>query len=51
MIHLAFNHDFTDFSGADIDRAAIETLGEVLAGSDRPFVVAGGILWRSPGRP
>ena len=50
VIHLAFHHDFDDFlSGAELDRAAIETLGDSLAGSDRPLVAAGGILWLSPG--
>ncbi len=49
-IHLAFNHDFSDFAaGAGLDRQAIEVLGDALAGSDRPLVVAGGILWLSPG--
>src|ERR1700754_816625 len=34
VIHLAFNHDFTDYAGAaQTDRRAIDTLGEVLAGS------------------
>jgi nucleoside-diphosphate-sugar epimerase len=51
VIHLAFNHDFTAYSGAaETDRRAIETLGEVLAGSDRPFVVASGLAGFSPGR-
>ena len=50
-IHLAFHHDFNDFAnGADLDRRAIEALGDSLAGSDRPLVVAGGILWLSPGK-
>jgi nucleoside-diphosphate-sugar epimerase len=51
VIHLAFNHDFTAYSGAaETDRRAIETLGDVLAGSDRPFVVASGLAGFSPGR-
>jgi nucleoside-diphosphate-sugar epimerase len=50
-IHLAYRHDFDDFAaGAELDRRAIEVLGDALAGSDRPLVVAGGILWLSPGR-
>ena len=52
-IHLAFKHDiaFTgDFQGAaDADRRVIETLGETLAGSERPFVIAGGTLGIAPG--
>src|ERR1019366_2177738 len=48
VIHLAFKHDIA-FSGgfqeaADADRRAVETFGEVLAGSDRPFVLASGTL-------
>ena len=54
VIHLAFKHDIA-FSGgfqaaADADRRAVETFGEVLAGSDRPFVLASGILGLTPGR-
>jgi nucleoside-diphosphate-sugar epimerase len=54
VIHLAFKHDiaFTgDFQGAaDADRRAVETFGEVLAGSDRPFLIASGVLGLAPGR-
>ena len=54
MIHLAFKHDlaFTgDFQGAaDADRRAVEVFGEVLAGSDRPLVIASGTLGVAPGR-
>ncbi|MEV7395201.1 SDR family oxidoreductase [Streptomyces sp. NPDC091215] len=43
-VHTAFVHDeFIDFSGAaEVDRVAIQALGEALAGSDRPLVVASG---------
>src|ERR1017187_1920565 len=54
VIHLAFKHDIP-FSGgfqgaADADRLAIETFGEALADSDRPFVIASGTLGLAPGR-
>jgi nucleoside-diphosphate-sugar epimerase len=46
VIHLAFKHDIAfsgDFQGAaDADRLAVDALGEALAGSDRPLVVASG---------
>ncbi len=54
VIHLAFKHDlaFTgDFLGAaDADRLAVETIGDALAGSDRPMVIASGTLGLAPGR-
>src|ERR1035441_239435 len=54
VIHLAFKHDLAfsgDFQGAaDADRRAVETFGEALAGSDRPFVIASGTLGLAPGR-
>jgi len=54
VIHLAFKHDlaFTgDFQGAaDADRRAIEAFAEALEGSDRPFVIASGLLGLAPGR-
>src|ERR1700739_4644712 len=54
VIHLAFKHDiaFTgDFQGAaDADRRAVETFGEVLGASGRPFVIASGVLGLAPGR-
>jgi len=43
VIHLAFNHDFSNLKGhSDDDRKVIETLGEVLAGSDRPLIITSG---------
>ena len=54
VIHLAFKHD-TAFAGgfaaaAEADRRAVDTIGEALAGSDRPFVIASGTLGVAPGR-
>lgn len=43
VIHLAFNHDFSRFQqNCEDDRRVIEAIGEVLARSDRPFVVTSG---------
>ncbi|MFB9831771.1 SDR family oxidoreductase [Actinoallomurus acaciae] len=54
VIHLAFKHDIAfsgDFaSAAAADRRAVEVFGEALAGSDRPFVLASGLLGLAPGR-
>ncbi len=53
VVHLAFRHDiaFTgDFETAvATDRAAIEALGEVLAGTDRPLAIASGVAGLKPG--
>jgi nucleoside-diphosphate-sugar epimerase len=54
VIHLAFKHESAfsgDFQGAaDADRRAVETFGEALAGTDRPFTIASGTLGVAPGR-
>lgn len=54
VIHLAFKHDIA-FSGgfqdaADADRRAVETLGEALAGSGRPLLIASGTGGLLPGQ-
>ena len=52
VIHLAFNHDFSKYmDNCQADRRAIEALGSVLAGSDRPLVVTSGTAVAfTPGR-
>ena len=53
VVHLAFRHDVAfsgDFETAVAsDLAAIETLGEALAGTDRPLAVASGTAGLKPG--
>lgn len=51
MIHAGFIHDFTRFAEVcEVDKVAIQTIGEVLAGSGRPFIVTSGTALVSPGK-
>ena len=51
VIHTAFIHDFSKFQeNCNIDRRAIQTIGDALAGSNRPFVISSGTALISPGR-
>ncbi|GAB1339466.1 SDR family oxidoreductase [Streptomyces sp. E-15] len=54
VIHLAFKHDVAfggDFAAAgEADRRAVDTFGEALAGTGRPFVLASGLAGLAPGR-
>jgi nucleoside-diphosphate-sugar epimerase len=51
VVHLGFIHDFANFAAsARIDQLAIEALGTALEGSNRPLVVASGVLGLAPGR-
>lgn len=51
VIHLAFNHDFSDYAGASrTERAALETLASTLEGSGRPLLFAAGTAVVAPGR-
>ncbi len=43
VIHLAFIHDFTKFAeNGAIDKIAIEAMGDVLVGTNKPFIVTSG---------
>jgi nucleoside-diphosphate-sugar epimerase len=51
VIHLAFIHDFAKFAeSGQVDKRAIDAMGTVLAGSDKPFIVTSGTLLVAPGR-
>lgn len=54
VIHCAFNHDFSKFvENCEMDRRAIEAMGSVLVGSDRPLLITSGTGMGSaaPGQP
>ena len=49
-IHCAFIHDFTKFAeNGQIDKHAIEAMGDVLEGTNRPFIVTSGTGLIAPG--
>lgn len=51
VIHAGFIHDFTRFAEVcETDKQAIVTIGEVLAGSNRPLIVTSGTALVSPGK-
>lgn len=44
VLHVAFRHDWTRFAeSCEIDKLAIESIGAVLEGSSRPFIVTSGV--------
>jgi nucleoside-diphosphate-sugar epimerase len=50
VIHLAFIHDFSKFAeNGQIDKRAIEAMGDVLEGTSKPFIVTSGTGLISPG--
>ncbi|ADV84916.1 SDR family oxidoreductase [Terriglobus saanensis] len=54
VVHLAFNHDFSQLQkNCEDDRNAIQAIGEVLLGSNRPFVItsATGLVDNVDGKP
>jgi nucleoside-diphosphate-sugar epimerase len=52
VVHLANKHDFTDMAGtAAAERAAVQTLGDALAGTGRPFLLASGVAGLTQDRP
>jgi nucleoside-diphosphate-sugar epimerase len=54
VIHCAFDHDFSNFvANCEKDRKAIEAMGDVLVGSDRPLLITSGTGMgnAAPGQP
>ncbi|MGB6133656.1 MAG: SDR family oxidoreductase [Acidobacteriaceae bacterium] len=44
VLHVAFRHDWTKFAeSCELDKRAIEAIGDVLQGSSRPFIVSSGV--------
>jgi nucleoside-diphosphate-sugar epimerase len=52
VIHLANKHDWSNPAASNAaERAAIQTIGDALVGTDRPFLLASGVAALAPGRP
>jgi nucleoside-diphosphate-sugar epimerase len=52
VIHLANKHDFSNPAASSAaERAAVQTIGDALAGSGRPFLLASGVAALAQGRP
>lgn len=50
IVHTGFIHDFTRFAEVcEIDRVAIETIGNAILGTTKPFLVTSGTLVVNPG--
>ena len=51
VVHLAYKHDWSDMAASGTaERAAVQTIGDALAGSGRPFLFASGVAGLTPGR-
>jgi nucleoside-diphosphate-sugar epimerase len=52
VIHLANKHDWSDPAASNAaERAAVETIGNALTGTGRPFLLASGVAALAQGRP
>ena len=52
VIHLANKHDWSNpAASAAAERAAVQTIGDALAGTNRPFLLASGVAGLTQGRP
>jgi len=52
VIHLANKHDWSDPAASSAaERAAVQTIGDALIGTDRPFLFASGVAGLAQGRP
>jgi nucleoside-diphosphate-sugar epimerase len=51
IVHLGYNHDFSDMQGAaQTDLAAITAMGEVIEGTDKLLLIASGVAGLRPGQ-
>jgi nucleoside-diphosphate-sugar epimerase len=52
VVHLAYDHDFSAMeASARLDREAITAMGDALVDSDRPLLIASGVVGLATGRP
>lgn len=52
VIHTAFRHDWSKFAeSCELDKRAIEAIGDALSGSGRPMVATSGVAVMVQGRP
>ncbi|MFJ2958902.1 SDR family oxidoreductase [Streptomyces sp. NPDC087270] len=51
VVHLANKHDFADQAGTNkTERGTVQAVADALAGTGRPFVLASGLAFLTPGR-